>query len=242
MGRTTHCLIVDDEPLAIEVIETYLNRLDGYNIIGKCRNPVEAFSLLQRNPIDLLFLDIQMPELTGLDLLKTLRNPPLVILTTAHREYALEGYELDVLDYLLKPISFDRFLQAIDKYQQRETAQNLPINSYQEHIGNKEFIDIRADRKTYRIPLQGIIYIESMKDYLQIFTSQKKFITKSTLQDFLDQLPVNQFVQIHRSYIVSMSHITAFDNTMVEVGKRQLPVGRSFNRQVKEVLTKLGNR
>jgi len=235
MASTTQCMIVDDEPLAIEVLEGYIRRLNGFQLVGKCRNPVEAFALLQQHRVDLIFLDIQMPEMTGLELLKTLRNPPMVIITTAHREHALEGYDLGVVDYLLKPISFERFLKAVDKYQARK---NIPVTQPVHGTINPVFIEIKADRKIYRIPLQDIIYVESMKDYLRIFTTHTKYITKRTLRDFLEELPGDQFMQIHRSYIASLQHITAFDNTMVEIGKRQLPIGRSYNREVMSVLNR----
>ena len=234
----TQCLIVDDEPLAIEVIVSYLKNLDGFEIAGTCQSGVEAFGHLQQQRIDLLFLDIQMPELTGLDLIRSLQHPPKVILTTAHREYALEGYELDVIDYLLKPISLDRFLQALDKYRQRAAGEEVHASVPASGSPETGYIDVKVDRKIHRIPLRDIIYVEGMKDYLQVHTIGKKYITKMTLNSLLAQLPQPGFLQIHRSYLVSLDHIKAFDATMIEVGNRQLPIGRHYKREVMAALTK----
>jgi len=228
----TRCMIVDDEPLAIEIIESYLDNLEGFDVVATCRNAVEAFDLIRTENIDLLFLDIQMPQLTGLDFLRSLQNPPKVILTTAHRDYALEGFELDVVDYLLKPISLERFLQAIDKYRTRsvsgkkQTADTTASPS----------IDVTVDRKTHRIPLQEIIYAESMKDYVKIFTTGQKYVVKMTLGNLLSELPDDRFIQIHRSYIVSLKHIKAFDATMIEIANRQLPIGGRYKHEVEAAL------
>lgn len=233
---STRCLIVDDEPLAIEVIASYLERLAGFEIAGSCRNGVEAFTSLREYPVDLLFLDINMPELTGLELLRSLQDPPGVILTTAHREYALDGYELDVVDYLLKPISFDRFLQAIDKYRQRFPGETAETSSGATGTPEPGYIDVKADRMMHRIPLGDIIYVESMKDYLKILTPRKKYLTKLTLGSFLEKLPADRFLRIHRSYIIGLDHIKAFDATMIEIGDQQLPIGGYYKQHVMAVL------
>lgn len=233
---STRCLIVDDEPLAIEVITSYLERLAGFEIAGSCRNGVEAFTSLREHPVDLLFLDMNMPELTGLELLRALQDPPGVILTTAHREYALDGYELDVVDYLLKPISFDRFLQAIDKYLQRFPGETAETSEGATRTPEPGYIDVKADRMMHRIPLGDIIYVESMKDYLKILTPRKKYLTKLTLGSFLEKLPADRFLRIHRSYIIGVDHIKAFDATMIEIGDQQLPIGGYYKQHVMAVL------
>ncbi len=227
------CLIVDDEPLAVEVIADYLGRFDGFEVAATASGGAEAHSVLQREKVDLLFLDIEMPGLKGTDLVRSLSRPPKVIFTTAHREFALEGFELDVLDYLLKPVSFERFAKAIDRY----------VNSVREGGGQgdggraaERFVNVRADRKTLRLPVDGIIYIEGMKDYIDIVSTSGSISTNMTLQGILAQLPPGEFIRIHRSYIVSLARVTAFDSENVETGRKQLPIGRHYRAEVLALL------
>ncbi len=231
---SVRCLIVDDEPLAIDVLKQHIARLDELEIVATCNNAIDAFQQLRRQSVDLLLLDIQMPEMTGLELLQTLQNPPKVILTTAHREYAIEGFELDVVDYLLKPIAFDRFLKAIDKfYESRRTAHApKPAES------RDDFINIHADRKTYQLPLDDIIYIASDRDYIRIVLPDKSIFAKHTIGSIAGQLPEDRFLRIHRSYIVALRRIESFDNTMVEIGKHQFPIGRNYRELVLQQLAK----
>lgn len=231
------CLIVDDEPLALDVLETYIERLDYLTLSGKCKNAIEAFNFLQKQKIDLLFLDIQMPQLTGIDFLRSLLNPPKVILTTAFREYALDGYELNVLDYLLKPIPFDRFLLAVNKAIPKET-ESLPmfLNPFKQNPLDA-FIYIKADKKMVKIFLKDILYIESLKDYVRIKTKQKEVVAYQTISFLEEKLPDHQFVRIHKGFIVSLGNISAFTPIHVEVDGKSIPIGRMYKN---EALKRLG--
>ena len=231
------CLIVDDEPLAVEIIESYLERLDDMELVAKCNNALRAFEILQKEEIDLLFLDIQMPKLTGIDFLKTLKNPPKVILTTAYREYAIEGYELDVLDYLLKPISFERFFKAVTKVYKKESATSFaPSNNGN---GSEPYIYLKADKKMVKVLLNDIRYIESLKDYVRLKTSGRDVITHQTISYFEEKLPEDQFIRIHRSFIVPINKIESFSASAIEVPGMELPIGRMYKNQVLAVLNEL---
>lgn len=227
-----NCIIVDDEPLAIEVIESHLEKIDDINIVATCPNAVKAFEVLQKKEIDLMFLDIQMPKLTGIDFLKTLKNPPQVILTTAYRDYALEGYELDVVDYLLKPISFERFLKAIGKVYQKGSKSNQSFVNEPE----ESFIYLKADKKTIKVHLNDIVYIESLRDYVRVKTKVKEIVTHQKISKLEDLLPKEEFIRIHRSFIVSIKKIEAFSSKGVELPGKLLPIGRLYKSQVMETL------
>ena len=231
------CLIVDDEPLARQIIQGYLEKLPDFEIIASCSSAVEAFQIISQTDIDLMFLDIQMPELSGIDFLKNIKNPPKVIMTTAHREYALEGFELDVVDYLLKPIRFERFLKAVDKL---NNSISIPELKPEQHIRNRvpEYINIKADRKIYKIGLKDILYIESEGDYIKLTTPLKILLSKRTIGNIEKELPGDRFIRIHRSKIVAIDKIESFDTTMIEIGKRQFPIGRNYSEQVLKILKK----
>ena len=221
------CIIVDDEPLAIEVIESYINRLENIEIVAKCSNALKAFEILKKEPVDLIFLDIQMPKLTGLDFVKTLQNPPKVIITTAYRDYALEGYELNVVDYLLKPISFERFLKAVSRVYHTEMSQEATETTY---------IYLKADKKMVKVQLRDILYIESLKDYVRVKTSDKEVITHQKISYLEEKLPEECFLRIHRSFIVALKKIETYSATSIEVPGKELPIGRLYKDQVLEVL------
>ncbi|UII33254.1 LytTR family DNA-binding domain-containing protein [Fulvivirga ulvae] len=228
------CIIVDDEPLAIEVIESYINRLENIEIVAKCSNALKAFEILKKEPVDLIFLDIQMPKLTGLDFVKTLQNPPKVIITTAYRDYALEGYELNVVDYLLKPISFERFLKAVSRVYHTEispeTTQTTDIES------EEAYIYLKADKKMVKVQLRDILYIESLKDYVRVKTSDKEVITHQKISYLEEKLPEECFLRIHRSFIVALKKVETYSATSIEVPGKELPIGRLYKDQVLEVL------
>ncbi len=226
----TKCLIVDDEPLAIEVIESYLHKLNNVEITAKCNSAIEAFEILQKKNIDLIFLDIQMPELTGLDFLKSIRNPPKVIFTTAHRKYAIDGFELDVVDYLLKPISFDRFLKALEKYF-KSVEPGFKVISNNTPAEN-DYIYVKENKRAVKILFKEILYIESLKDYVIIHTETKNIISKIPISDLEEQLPTGRFLRIHRSFIVSVSKIDAFTSYSVDIGKKELTIGRTYKNSV----------
>lgn len=231
------CLIVDDEPLALEVLESYIDRIEGLELVAQCENAVKAFDILKRKQVDLVFLDIQMPKLTGIDFLKVLNPAPKVIFTTAYREYAIESYELNVVDYLLKPIAFNRFLMAVNKVMERPQEVMLePSEMEKELASNANYIFLKADRKMVKVYLKDILYIESLKDYVRIKTHDKEVVSLQKISYLEQKLPEDCFVRIHRSFIVPINKIEAFSNHAVEVGGIELPIGRNYKIQVLERL------
>ncbi|MFT3826131.1 MAG: LytTR family DNA-binding domain-containing protein [Chitinophagaceae bacterium] len=234
------CLIVDDEPPAREIIRRYVEQVPALQFAGECGNAVQAFMQLQQQPIDLLFLDIRMPQLNGTDFLKTLKNPPKVIITTAFQEYALEGYELDVIDYLLKPIPFERFLKAVNKALQLSGINKQPAAEFEqqpEEPRNGSFVYFRADRKMVKVMLQNILYIESMKDYIKVVTTDGVIITKQSISSVEAMLPEKQFVRAHRSFIVSVAKIKSYTSELIEIDKTEIPIGKLFRNEVLKVLS-----
>jgi DNA-binding LytR/AlgR family response regulator len=233
-----NCLLVDDEPLAIEIIASYLEKVSGFNVVAKCKNAMEAFDVLQKEKIDLMFLDIQMPQLNGIEFVKTLKNPPKIIFTTAYRDYAIEGFELDAMDYLLKPISFGRFIKAINKIQRKpETEPIKPEIENTPTTSNTEpFLYIKMDKRILKVYLDKIIYIESQKDYVRIATEEQEVVTKQKISYLEDRLPKDNFLRIHRSYIVPTNRITAFSSYNVEIVDLELPIGRSYKQFVMDAL------
>jgi DNA-binding LytR/AlgR family response regulator len=238
--RKIICLAVDDEPPALEVLKKYIACVPNLQLAGTCADALEALTMLQQQIIDLLFLDIQMPQLFGTDLVRTLKNPPKVIFTTAFRKFAVEGFELDAVDYLLKPISFERFLKAVNK------VMDTNLNTYENNYGNSEnknkqseaFITLRADRKNLKVALDDILYIESLKDYIKVVTVNKTIVTKQSISSIEEILPNNQFVRIHRSFIVSINKIETFTHEIIEIGKQELPISRMYKLDVNKALHK----
>lgn len=228
------CLIVDDEPPAREIIRRYVEETPVLKLAGECANAIQAFGLLQQRAIDLLFLDIRMPQLNGNDFLKTLKNPPKVIFTTAYIDYALEGYELDVTDYLMKPITFDRFLKAVNKafpsgvLPQLENASEEPIS--------EAFVYFRADRKMVKVLLDDILYIESMKDYIKVYTNSGTIITKQSISSAEEMLPEKRFVRVHRSFIISLPKIKSFTCELIAVAGAEIPIGKIYRNTVLKLL------
>lgn len=239
--QTIRCLIIDDEPPAREIIRRYVQEIPTLQLMGECANAIQALTVLQQHSIDLLFLDIRMPQLNGTDFIKTLKNPPKVIFTTAFSEYALEGYELDVVDYLMKPIRFDRFLKAVNKaYPLNGAAAPIKppvVASIVEEKRNDSFVYFRADRKMVKVMLDDILYIESMKDYIKVFTVQGVIITKQSISSVEAMLPEKLFVRTHRSFIVSINKIKSFTNELVEVDKTDIPIGKLFRHGVMKVFS-----
>lgn len=232
----TRCLLVDDEPIAVDIIRNHIGKLDNLEIVGVCGNAVEAFEFLREKPVDLIFLDIQMPKITGMDFLRTLKNPPKVIIVSAYREYALEGFELDVLDYLLKPVSFERFLKAIDKYYHQAGKSSFPAGMPADTENSSPFIWVRADRKNQKIALDQIRYIEGLKDYVKIYLEDQMIISKASMKEMEEKLPDDRFIRIHRSYLVSVSRIQAYTQEHVEVDRNILPIGTSYKAAVMQQL------
>lgn len=232
--KKINCIIADDEPLARDVIKRHIHQLERLHIVATCSNGLEAFTAIKNTQADLLFLDIQMPNLTGIELLRTVKTPPAVILTTAYPEFALEGYELNVIDYLLKPISFERFLKAIDKY---ETWVNPGSHSniVAERATSdriKPFIYVKADKKMVKIFLKDILYMEGLKDYIKIHTTNNEVVTYQSLTYFTEKLPADLFMRVHRSYIVALAHINSFSTTEITIGDTAIPIGTTYAREV----------
>ena len=234
-NKVMKCLVVDDEPPAREIIRRYIEQIPVLELTGECANAIQAFTFLQQHPVDLLFLDIRMPQLNGTDFLKALKNPPKVIFTTAYSEYALEGYELDVVDYLMKPVTFERFLKSVNKACQ--LAQFKTDSIVAEERKTESFVYFRADRKMVKVMLQEILYIESMKDYVKVFTTNGMIITKQSISSVEAMLPEKDFVRTHRSFIVSTRHIKSFTAELIELQNMEIPIGKLFRNEVMKMLS-----
>jgi DNA-binding LytR/AlgR family response regulator len=232
--KKIQCLAVDDEPPALNVIQKHIESVPALELSSTCSNAVEAMQKLQQHQIDLLFIDIQMPQILGTDFIRTLKNPPKVIFTTAYRKFAVEGFELNAVDYLLKPISFERFLKAVNKVMEitLPIAENGMANGKNGHVDSLYF---RADRKMVKVMLDEILYIESLKDYIKIITPGKTIITKQSISSLEDLLPKDAFVRIHRSYIVALKKIESYNHEMMVVGKKELPISRMYKHEVSKM-------
>lgn len=237
----TKCMIVDDEPLACDLMRGHIEKLENFEIVAECHNAMKALSVLREKHVDLIFMDIQMPQITGIEFLKTLKHPPKVIFTTAYREYALEGFDLDVVDYLLKPITFERFLKSVNKYYQmcQDQVQMVP-NTTSEKVMEESFIYVKENKKVIKIYLSEIRYIEGLSEYVQIFTDKRKIITKTSMALMEEKLPADNFLRIHKSYIVPVNKIEAFTANTIEIHGKELPIGRNFKNAVLNSLNYTG--
>lgn len=228
------CIIVDDEPLAVKVLETHIANISSLSVVATCSNAFAAMEVLQQSAVDLMFLDIHMPKLMGHQFLETLRNPPKVIFTTAYKEYALTAFDLDAVDYLLKPITLHRLVKAVNK------ISNTTISAEKEEpsiVDNDSFIYFRADRKMIKVKYSDIIYVESMKDYIRIFrTHEKPLLVKQAISSLEELLPSNLFLRVHRSYIVCLDKIVAFNKHDIEIGDIEIPIGRLYANEINKVL------
>lgn len=232
--QKVRCLIVDDEPPAIEVLKTYIYSVSDLELSASCENAVDALGLLKQKAVDLVFLDIQMPQLLGTDFVRTLISPPKIIFTTAYREFAVEGFELDAVDYLLKPISFERFLKAVNKVLQTNIQAQPPVDI---RPGSSDtFIYFRTDRKMVKVFLDDILYVESLKDYIKVITSSRQIITKQAISVLEEMLPPEQFLRIHRSYLVAIKKIESFTADDIQIGAKELPIGRMYHHEVNKAL------
>jgi DNA-binding LytR/AlgR family response regulator len=226
----TTCLIIDDEPLAIDVIKSYLEQINDIEVINSFSNAIDGLNYLKDNEVDLIFLDINMPLLDGLSFIKSLQNPPLIVITTAHSEFAVEAYDLDLLDYLVKPISFPRFLKAVNKVFKINNSQN----SSQKLINERPYLFVKIDKKKMKkIYLDEILVIESLKDYLKITTLSNRYIIHQTLSSFTDQLPAKNFIRIHRSYTIAIDKIDTIEGNSVEIAGIRYIIGRTYIDDVK---------
>jgi DNA-binding LytR/AlgR family response regulator len=233
------CLIVDDEPLARQLLASYIERVEGLTLVKSCANAVEAFTVIQQRPVDLIFLDIQMPQVTGIDLLKSLKDRPRVILTTAYREYAFEAYDLDVVDYMLKPILFERFLRGISKiYQLRQPMEMEEPEPSLLQSFDDAYIYLREDREMMKVYLKDILYIESLRDYVKVKTVDKQIVTYQKISYLEQKLPENKFIRVHRSFIVAFDKVISFNMNSVKVGNIEIPMGRNYKNQALKVLNR----
>lgn len=228
---TWRCLVADDEPPAIKIIEKYILMTDELELIGTCNNAFEAIRFLKSESVDLIFLDINMPKLSGISLINTLSRSPKVIFTTAYKEYAANAFDMDVVDYLVKPISFERFLKAVNKLS-RHSLSPAKNESLQEQNG---FVYFQSNRKMIKVFLADILYIESLKDYIKVFRKDDAPLLIRQSMTFAEaMLPATSFVRIHRSFIVSIEHVTAFTSRDVEIGNIEIPIGRQYSESLKK--------
>lgn len=230
-------IIVDDEPLAIDVIESFIQKMPSLELVAKCENAFEANDILRDHHIDLMFLDIQMPQINGIEFLKSLDNPPCTIFTTAFSEYAMDGYDLNVADYLLKPISIDRFMKAVNKATEKITSRKGEMH---EGMSTDTYFFVKADKKLVKVNFDEILYVEGLKDYVIIRTETGRVITLQTMKSLEEKLPAQKFKRIHRSFIVNINKITALDGNEVEIMEKgavkQLPIGKNYRDELLDMV------
>ena len=229
-----NCIIIEDEPLAAEILQEYIADIPFLNLKNTYKDALRALEDMRSNDIDLIFLDINLPKLKGFDFIQTLKNPPHIIITTAYHEYALQGYELNIVDYLLKPIEFSRFLKAVNKLKMLNS-----LKSYSSSVfipQGSSYMFVNTSKKKVKLHFEDILYIESLKEYIKIYTSDKVIVTKYQLGQIEEHLPKGGFLRIHRSFIVSKEKIEAFTSSEIEVGNKQLPIGRSYKELVNNLL------
>ena len=232
MNNNYNILIIDDEPIAIDVISNYLERLTNCTIVGSFTNALEALPVLYSTQIDLIFLDIEMPGISGIDFLKSIQTPPYVIFTTAYRNYAVEAFDLEVVDYLLKPISFDRFLKAINRFY----ALNDKHTASSKSSAVSEIIELKADKKIHKINKSDILYIESVDDYVKVHTGKQRILTYQRMHQMEELLSEANFIRVHRSFIVNRDAVTAYSTSHIEIGKTKISIGRTYREKVTEKL------
>jgi DNA-binding LytR/AlgR family response regulator len=230
-----NCLILDDEPAALEVLEHYIAKVFFLNLVRKCQHAIEAMQILEENNIDLLFLDINMPDIDGIQFLKSIKSRPLVIFTTGYREYAIEGYDFDIVDFLLKPFDFERFLKAVNK------ANNLISKTTRIPAARQkpqQYIFVKADYKLVKINVDDILFVEGLKDYIKIFTRQKLILTLMSMTAIEGKLPADEFFRLHRSYIISLSKIDSVSRHRVIIGEKFIPISVPYREKFYLIIDK----
>jgi DNA-binding LytR/AlgR family response regulator len=238
--KTYNCLIVDDEPRAREILKRYIEQVPMLKLTDECTNALEALRALQSNTIDLLFLDVQMPQISGIDLIKSLKSAPAIILTTAFEQYALQAFDLNVSDYLLKPVQFDRFLKAVIKTLPAAKPDVQHRDKEDISIPSHSFLYFRADRKMVKVLIKDIRYIESLKDYVKVYTDKDLIITKYSITALEAMLPEDAFVRAHRSFIVAIDKVTSFTSDNLEIDKTHIPIGKLYKQQLFKILNMTG--
>ncbi len=237
MDKLANCIIVDDEPVAREVLENHLQRIDAISVVASCKSAMEAFKIINTRPVDLIFLDINMPDISGLSFAKSMSKEYRVIFTTAYREYAADGFDLKAVDYLLKPISFERLLQGINKFFEVSSAL-VPKQSEVMRLEKDDFIFVRSDRKMVKVNFSDIVFIESLSDYIKIhLEGEKVLVTRDTISNIEARLPISDFIRIHRSFIVSIPKIETFTSDTIGIGKHEIPISRSYRDSVIDKLS-----
>jgi DNA-binding LytR/AlgR family response regulator len=231
MTNKIRCIIVDDEPVAREILENHLSKIEAIDVLATCKSAIEAFNAVSTQKIDLIFLDINMPEISGLSFAKSINKNIKIIFTTAYREYAVDGFDLQAVDYLLKPISFERLLQAVNKYL-NETTPVLTAEPVEIVSEKSESIFVRSDRKMIKINFAEILFIESLADYIKIHLKGSNVVTRETISSIEAKLPQQDFIRVHRSYVVALNSITSFTSELVEIDKKQIPISRSYKETV----------
>lgn len=217
------CIAIDDEPLALEIIQRFASKVQSLELVATFQNPVEAVEFLQEQPVDLIFLDIQMPDLSGMQFIQSLSVRPLIIFTTAYAQYAIDSYELDAVDYLLKPILFDRFLKAVNKAQ-KSVQQHSPEAAEP----SENYLFVKSDTRYFKVNYEDILYIEGMRDYVALHTPQKKILTLMSMTKMLEKLPARMFMRVHKSYIIGLQHITLVQSSRVLIGDTEIPISNSY--------------
>jgi len=230
------CLIVDDEPLARQLLESYVSRIPELKHLKSCSHAIDAFTCLQENSVDLIFLDIEMPKTSGIELLRSLKDKPRVIFTTAYREYAFEAYDLDVVDYMLKPISFDRFLRGIGKIRQLKQYKTSGIETEQTPSYHDAFLYLKENREMIKVYMKDILYIESLRDYIRVKTLKQDVVTYQRISYLEQKLPQDKFVRVHRSFIVALDKVNSFSSDSMRVGSHEIPLGRNYKNAALKVI------
>ncbi|MCG1035981.1 LytR/AlgR family response regulator transcription factor [Polaribacter sargassicola] len=231
-----NCVIVDDEPVARKILETYVAKIPNLNLVKSCKNAMEAFEIVNSASIDLFFLDINMPDVSGLSLAKSINKKSKIIFTTAYREYAIDGFDLQAVDYLLKPIAFDRFLQSVNKFFETQTTVSKKVKTVETSLKNN-YIFVRSERKMVKVVFDEILYVESLSDYIKIYTTEKVLVTRETISNIEMKLPSQQFLRIHRSYIVNLNKVDSYTNELLEIGKKAITISRTYKENVLKKLT-----
>lgn len=231
MTAKINCIVVDDEPMAREILENHLEKIEAIEVLGSCKNAIEAFNLISTQNIDLIFLDINMPEISGLSFARSINKNCKIIFTTAYREYAVDGFDLQAVDYLLKPISFERLLQGVNKFLNENQSQQTSSNQTIKQEKN-DAVFVRSERKMIKIEFSEILFIESLADYIKIHLKDKTVITRETISSIEAKLPQSDFIRVHRSFVVAINAIESFTHELVEIGKKQIPISRSYKEAV----------